>query len=96
MEINNPYISETPVNGVAKVGDKVRFFGPYNQRGIVQTVVAVPDLTTTYCYKIQNPTSEFPGFSDLEEGWTFAQEPTLTPTTKTHPDIKTHPEFFKK
>ena len=91
MEITNPYISETPVNGVAKVGDKVRFFGFYNQRGTVQTVVAVPDFTTTISYQLSSPSNPHVyGYSQLEEGWTFAEESTTTPT------IKTHPEFFKK
>lgn len=88
----NPYINETPVNGVAKVGDKVRFFGEHNRRGIVQTVVAVPVDGYSISYQLQNPTSEIPGFSELGKGWTFAEESEtiLTPT------IHTHPEFFKK
>jgi hypothetical protein len=96
----NKYEHEARVNGVAKIGDRVRFYGEYNKHGRVSIVVELPHEPSV-CYRLvyeENPL-DIPVYGDLRDpGYSFAEnfEAEDKPELPQHALKLIHPEFFKK
>ena len=88
------YGNEKPVNGVAKVGDRVRFYNMNSRGNRIYVVKRVPN-EESFMYVMQRedePDYPYPSVADLQsDDWSFAEDEVPAVAVRQYPA-----EFFKR